>query len=917
MDEPAQIPAGRPLWRTPAAWLAALALACYAAMLAANVGAYATGSDSSGYLNHARLLSEGTLHMAPREVPGLRPPPGRDYVYIPLGFKPGTDGRTMVPTYASGFPLLIVAAERLVGWDRAADVVICVHALIGLLLTYGLGRAMGLPRRWSVVATALIAASPLYLNYSLHAMSDMPATVWTTAAILLAWHARRRPALAAASGAAVAVSVLIRPSDALVFIPVALALGLSPRRWLLLGLGGLPGAIFFCAHSLAAYGSLFATGYGDVSSVFGARWVAVTLRHYARWLPILFTPAIVAALGLPWLARVAPRQAAVLGSWALCLLAFYSAYYCTNETWWYLRFVLPAAPALAVGGLMVIRRLAEGAAGRWPDAAARLRDRLHPTQAFVLALVLIAANGARWTQKLNALHIGRDERVYPEAAAWLRGHAPPDAVVVAMQMSGALIYYTDFVVIRWDQYDPASARKAVAALEAAHRPIYAALFPFEKDDALRASMPGNWTQVAFVDPITIWRRDPPPPGRTAPVVTPLPPSGDGSARPAFARTLSIGPAPPVARALMAANAAAWLLLAWMLWRILDARDARGRIALCGVLLSAGAVSSVRLGLADVVVLAAISGSVAWWEGKGGTRLSAWIAAGVVFAAWHFGSFDNEATFLGHWPVNAFLAKVWAVVGGVGAHPGSGAAWADLCVTAGLAAQALYVLTRTPSWKSPWWLLGAGGAAVLLLVGAGAWRGYAGEAVRIVLPMTLAFNVLARRQRAALAWLIAGNLGIAGGVFAAFDTPLPPDTRAALLADGKARLAAAGAGWYPDESDAQHIWMWSSVADARVAIATKPGRTRPLGLKADLRSLEPRTVAIRQDGRVLWRGEVGRAGVPISLGVEAGNGSAVLDFSTDLPPARSGAKGDGRLLAFALYDVRVSDEGANPAAPAAP
>ncbi|HEY5227662.1 MAG TPA: hypothetical protein VIJ19_03920, partial [Opitutaceae bacterium] len=49
-------------WRR-AAWVAAIfALAAYAEILGLHMGAVAGGSDSSGYLNHAKLIALGELH---------------------------------------------------------------------------------------------------------------------------------------------------------------------------------------------------------------------------------------------------------------------------------------------------------------------------------------------------------------------------------------------------------------------------------------------------------------------------------------------------------------------------------------------------------------------------------------------------------------------------------------------------------------------------------------------------------------------------------------------------------------------------------------------------------------------------------------------------------------------------------------
>lgn len=479
-------------WRR-AGILLALALGLYAVLIAWNLGACAGGSDSSGYLNHARLLSQGRLHVPPRAVAGLAPTPAESFLYVPLGFKPAPDGDGIVPTYASGLPLLILAARSVAGWDHAAGLALGIHAVLGVLLTYAAGRAFGLSKRWSAAAAAILAASPLYLFMSLQAMSDVPALAWTSAAVLAAWRSRERTAWAAAAGLCVGVAVLIRPNNVLIMAPIAVALGISPRRWLALAAGGLPAAAFFCAHSRAAYGSVLTTGYGDTWSSFDTGLFGLTLGHYARWLPRLFTPVVVLALGLPWLGRAAPRAAAVLGVWALAYLAFFSVYFNTHEFWWYLRFVLPAAPALVIGGLLVARRAASGLTRRAPFLA----------WAFALALVL--ANATYWNRQFGSLNVGRGDLKYARTSAWVGAHLPPGAVVAAMEMSGSVFYYTPLAVVRYDQIEPGDFGRVAAAARAAGRPLYAVLFPHEVEIALRERMPGPWEKAGSVDNVTIWR----------------------------------------------------------------------------------------------------------------------------------------------------------------------------------------------------------------------------------------------------------------------------------------------------------------------------------------------------------------------------------------------------------------------------
>lgn len=143
---------------------AVLLLLGYALMLARHVDACAGGSDSSGYMNHARLLGSGHLHTAPRALPGLNADHFSEFLYTPLGFVP-KDG-SLVPTYPVGMPLMIYAAHALVGWEYAGDVVIVFHSLAAIVALFVLGRLLGFPLEWCVLAAAVLAASPLFLDFS-------------------------------------------------------------------------------------------------------------------------------------------------------------------------------------------------------------------------------------------------------------------------------------------------------------------------------------------------------------------------------------------------------------------------------------------------------------------------------------------------------------------------------------------------------------------------------------------------------------------------------------------------------------------------------------------------------------------------------------------------------------------------------
>ena len=507
MDFNANSPArARPRGTAVAAVAGWLALAAYALFLSLHVGAVAGASDSSGYWNHARLLDSGRVHVAERALPGLPPAGVPPFLYVPLGFRPvGSDG-AMVATYPTGLALSFVALKTVAGWRQAGNLSMILHAVAGLVATFALCRATGLGRAWSALGTAIVGLSPLYVFMSLQAMSDIPSLAWTTAAVLAALRSRSHAGWALAAGAALAVDVLLRPTNVLAFVPVALALGFSPRRGWLLALGGLPGAVFLCLYNRAAYGSLLTTGYGDTSRDFLAAYVPGTLLHYALWLPVLFSPIALFLFRLPWAAEVPPRTRWLLAAWIVVYAAFYTCYRCTHETWWYLRFLLPAAPAMVAASLLGARSLALRLQPRLGVGATRA------VAALVLgisALTLFAAS-----RRLYPYGVGQDEIRYRNVAEWVEAHVPEGAACLCMQSSGALFYYTQHPILRWDFIDAPTTARLTGAIQRTGTPVYAVLFPFEIEagHVFDRRLPGRWTQVADVNSVLIFRREPSPPG---------------------------------------------------------------------------------------------------------------------------------------------------------------------------------------------------------------------------------------------------------------------------------------------------------------------------------------------------------------------------------------------------------------------
>lgn len=495
---PPAAPAAAPYWLLASCLAGLIGWACF---LHNQTTVVAAGSDSSGYMNSARLLARGEL-MAPQRLPPEVGPDVLRWDFMPLGYAIGPRPGTIVPTYPQGLPLHFAVSGLALGWRLGPLWVIVGAALAALWLCYLCGREIGVSPALAAAGATALGLSPLFIFSSVQPLSDTLATTWCLAAVWMALRARRgHVAWACGCGLAFAIAVLVRPSNLLLLPCLVLLLG----RWRLLLaaiMGGLPGALWlgYCNHLL--YGSALRTGYGDIGSALAAKWVLPTLQHIGLWVSRLLPAGLLllplAALPL-W--RERRRILLALGAWWLAFIVFYSYYEVTHEIWWSLRFILPAIPALILGATLGVDTLcarAGATAPRWRHLCAGL------------LVIWSAAVFQYWVPRLGLLGFSRTEIAYHQACMWARAHVPPDAVIATMPASGALYYYTGFPVLRWDSVQADAFKQYAAAFRAAGRPVYAMLFAGEQTRALEEHMPDKWEKVDVVAGITFWKLSPEP-----------------------------------------------------------------------------------------------------------------------------------------------------------------------------------------------------------------------------------------------------------------------------------------------------------------------------------------------------------------------------------------------------------------------
>jgi hypothetical protein len=478
--------------------LAAVVIA-YALFLARYISPHASGSDSSGYLNSARMLDHGIFLAPVRVLPGHTVTEFGGLALQPLGFYIEPDGNRMAPTYPIGLPLHLLVAAKIAGWHNAVIAVNLLTALASGGLLWALARYLGLPSFWAGTGVVLLWLCPLFLFCAVAPMSDLLALGWSLATLYGAVRVREHWRWALASGAALGLAVLVRPTNILLAVPVLVALGLRWRLYPVVALGALPGIAAFATYNWLISGSPLRTGYGDVSYLFSRAYLAHNLAHIVHWVPLLLTPLIIFTLAAPFLKAVRQRGYAVLAVWFVTLTGFYAFYYHTGETWWYLRFILPAFPALIMGALAGLAA-----------ATQSLRLRTGPAAAVGAALVVFAAGwDFRQTRQLNLLAYKAEQQTDPDVAQWTRKNLPADAAIFCMQVSGAFYYYTNFLLIRWDMVDQDRLPRLFAALGREKRPVYAVLYEFERQRALDR-MGGQWRELATVGNATVWKLLPAP-----------------------------------------------------------------------------------------------------------------------------------------------------------------------------------------------------------------------------------------------------------------------------------------------------------------------------------------------------------------------------------------------------------------------
>ena len=419
------------------------------------------GSDWWGYVSQAERLSQGHFYERERVLSPFGLPEDASLTFPLAYISKGPEGT--VPTYPFGYPLLMAAAIKLLG-SQAAFWVTPLLAAGAVLLTYWLGRAL-LGRAGGVIAAVFLGVLASFFLGAFQPWSDVPATFFGALALVALLAMQPGVWADVLLGAALGFGVWVRPNLGLVIGVVGVWL-IARREWRRLLRVALTVAPFLLIEVLVnwnLFGAPWRTGYGQLA-LGGTlmETLACGGRHLLRLnLQQAGVGLLLFALALAW-NRLAAAQRLLLAGVFTAFLLFFAAYRFDNA-WWYFRFLMPAMPAVVVLEAGFLVRLAD------PGRLRCLR-----TAAVAVATCAVAFGSLRYANARGVFIAKEGEQHYPQAAAFVAREARLPALVLAMQHSGSLRYYTKLPIGRYDLGSPERLADTLVQVARAGGSVYLA-----------------------------------------------------------------------------------------------------------------------------------------------------------------------------------------------------------------------------------------------------------------------------------------------------------------------------------------------------------------------------------------------------------------------------------------------------------
>ena len=406
--------------------------------------------------------------------------------------------------------------------------------------------------------------------------------------------------------------------------------------------------------------------------------------------------------------------------------------------------------------------------------------------------------------------------------------------------------------------------------------------------------------------------------------------------------LGLGQPEWIVQAQALLNVGCWLALAWLLLRWFPPDSAENFLRWGGVMFSHGVCMSVRHSLVDAPSLLLVALAMRCVENGHRTRGAAVLAlaglaketsllavTGVADIDWKsprtwwrpaltavavavplflwmgyvrskFGPAQDPGMGNFGLPLAGLVEKWGDALRTLSVRSDSTLRWATVAVVFALTVQGLFFALR---WRpaEAWWRIGAVFAGLMAFVSTPVWEGFPGAATRVLLPMTLAFNVLVPRGRKWLAVLIAGNLT----VVAAYREFTPPSREFFRISGAsetikEVKVEAMG-GWYGPETFKNESLRWSS-GQSELRIRNASGAPVSVVVRGRAAGLDARTLRIFAGEAMVWSGEIGEKQSAFQFGCAVPAEGAVLRFVSD--KAGRATSTDTRKLSFNIFDLEI-------------
>lgn len=476
----------------------------YLVTLASHAGYSVGGCDSSGYANLARSLLRGQVTLPITGLDTFSLPDSYAPVFTPLAYtsigKNGDITRAMVPWYPIGFPLHEAAGALLLGWRLGPFLISPLLAALSCWFVFCIGLRLGLARPLAVAGALLLAVNPSFILMALQPVSDITATFWAVMVIWAGLRSRENERWSLLAGLAFGLAFLVRPANILLLAPLLFCIPLRLRSIALFVLGGSPLAAVFFAYNYIVFGHPLRTGYSVIGLTrhFIISGMSIRFSSYAYWLSVTMTPLVLVAwLGVAFLRSVDWRRRALLIAWFGTFLIFYCGYEIFEE-WAGTRFLLPGYPGLIIGALLTAQTMSRSLIGR--QRALRL------AAGFALLIPMFVVP-LRFTYFYNVLSVGAFELIHHDSIRMALERLPAKAVVVSGETSGAIHFYTERTVMRFEDIVPVRWPTLKSSVLSSGYDFYALLMDSELESA-QQRVPGHWDEVGRVRQCALWHIQP-------------------------------------------------------------------------------------------------------------------------------------------------------------------------------------------------------------------------------------------------------------------------------------------------------------------------------------------------------------------------------------------------------------------------